>query len=240
MQIKILETPEQAAQYAVSEWTKYLRKKPESLIDMASGDSTKRTCELFCEIANREETILKQFFLIGLDEWVGIPPDTPGSCYHDFIVRLIHPLQLSDKQYHFFNAMNPNLENECKKMDKIIEEKGGIDFMIVGIGLNGHIGFNEPGVNPEWFSHIIELDEITKTRGQHYFSKNVPLQKGITLGLKQVLNARKVLLLALGEKKANIIKNAVCGEVTNLLPASYLQLHPNCVVVTDRRAASLL
>jgi glucosamine-6-phosphate isomerase len=240
MQIKILETPEEAAQYAVLEWTNYLQKKPESLICMASGDSPKRTCELFCEAANRDDKTLKQFFLIGLDEWAGIPPDTPGSCYHDFYVRLIQPLQLSDKQYHFFNAMNPNPENECKKMDKIIEEKGGIDFMVVGIGLNGHIGFNEPGVNPDRVSHIIELDEITKYRGQEYFSKNVSLQKGITLGLKHVLSARKVIMLALGEKKAQIIKNAVCGEVTNLLPASYLQLHPESVIIMDKPAASLL
>jgi 6-phosphogluconolactonase/glucosamine-6-phosphate isomerase/deaminase len=125
-------------------------------------------------------------------------------------------------------------------MDAVIREKGGIDLMIVGIGMNGHIGFNEPGVSFDNYSHVIDLDETTLTVGQKYFKSKVNLQKGITLGLKHLLESKKVLLLANGKKKAEVIRRTAEENLTNTFPASIMQKHEHGIVMIDAEAASLL
>ena len=125
-------------------------------------------------------------------------------------------------------------------MDKFINEKNGIDIMLVGIGMNGHIGFNEPGASFSNLSHVIELDEITKSVGQKYFNEQVELGKGITIGFKHLLNAKKVFLMANGSKKSDVIKKTVEGPVTENFPASIMQRHENGFVLIDDQAASLL
>ncbi len=220
--------------------TQLLQQKPSAVICIASGDSPKLTCELFCKKVKEETIDISQFFFVGLDEWVGLPPATPGSCHNDFQKRLIQPLGLAASQYHLFNAMATNLQAECAAMDKVISEKGGIDLMIVGIGMNGHIGFNEPGVDFSLLSHVIDLDETTVTVGQKYFQQQVILQKGITLGFSHLLKAEKVFLLANGTRKATVIQKAVEGAITNTFPASIMQQHKNGFIIIDKEAASLL
>jgi glucosamine-6-phosphate isomerase len=240
MVVKILNSYTELSTYAASEWALLIKNKPNAVVCVASGDSPKLACELFCKKIKEENIDVSNFFFVGLDEWVGLSPETYGSCHNDFQKRLIEPLVLSSSQYHLFDALAIDLESECKKMDEVIQSKGGIDLMIVGIGMNGHIGFNEPGVDFNLLSHIINLDETTVTVGQKYFQEEVTLEKGITLGLAHLMNSKKVLLLANGERKANVIKQAVEGNVSNQLPASIMQQHKNGFVIIDNDAASLL
>jgi galactosamine-6-phosphate isomerase len=207
---------------------------------MASGETPRLTCKLLVEKAVKEKVNLSHITFIGLDEWVGIPPENDGSCHYFFHTEIFKPLQFSSSQVHLFDALSVNLEEECKKTDQLILEKGGIDLMIVGIGMNGHIGFNEPGVSFDNYAHVINLDETTITVGQKYFKTPVTLQKGITLGLKHLQQSKKVLLLANGTKKAGVIKKTVQGEVTNEFPASIMQTHANGFVMIDEEAAALL
>ena len=125
-------------------------------------------------------------------------------------------------------------------MDNIIFEKGGIDLMIVGIGMNGHIGFNEPGVSFDNYSHVIDLDDTTITVGQKYFKTAVHLKKELHLGLKHLQESKKVLLIANGTKKAEVIKKTVEEEITNSFPASIMQKHSNGFVMVDEEAAACL
>ncbi len=112
--------------------------------------------------------------------------------------------------------------------------------MIVGVGMNGHIGFNEPGVSFDNYSHVINLDETTQSVGQKYFDRPVALKQGITLGLKHLLESKKALMIANGSKKAGIIKKALEEEISNSVPASIIRKHSNGVVMIDEEAASLL
>jgi 6-phosphogluconolactonase/glucosamine-6-phosphate isomerase/deaminase len=112
--------------------------------------------------------------------------------------------------------------------------------MIVGIGMNGHIGFNEPGVDFNQLSHVVPLDEITATVGQQYFEKPMQLTHGITLGFKHLLQSKKVYLLANSSKKAEVVKRAIEGEVDRSFPASIMQQHPNGFILIDKAAAALL
>ncbi|MGZ8559767.1 MAG: glucosamine-6-phosphate deaminase [Chitinophagaceae bacterium] len=240
MQLKIYKDYQNLSDAAANEIIELVKKKPGAVVCMASGDTPRLTCKLFVEKAKAEKLDLTRMTFIGLDEWVAIPPENDGSCHYFFQTEIFKPLHLSTKQMHLFNAMSANLEEEYKKMDKIILEKGGIDLMIVGIGMNGHIGFNEPGVSFNNYAHVIDLDETTITVGQKYFKTSVTIQKGITLGLKHLQESKKVLLLANGTKKAGVIKKAVEGEVTNLFPASIMQSHANGFVMVDEEAAALL
>ena len=240
MQLKIYKDYQSLSDAAANEIIELVKKKPGAVVCMASGDTPRLTCKLFVEKAKTEKVDLAQMTFIGLDEWVGIPSEKDGSCHYFFKTEIFKPLHLSTKQMRLFNAMSVSLEEECRKMDKIIFENGGIDLMIVGIGMNGHIGFNEPGVSFNNYAHVIDLDETTITVGQKYFKTPVVIQKGITLGLKHLQESKKVLLLANGTKKADVIKKTVEEEVTNLFPASIMQMHSNGFVMIDEEAAGLL
>ncbi len=239
MQVKIFKEHEALSAYAASEIAIAIRKDPRLCLCMASGHTPARTCELLVMKLKEEKINYSSLFFIGLDEWVGLSPENEGSCHYFFKKKLFEPLDLPPVRYHLFDAMATNLQDECSKMNAVIHEKG-IDLMLVGIGMNGHIGFNEPGTSFQSPAHVADLDEITKTVGQKYFSETMTLRQGITTGLGQLLAAKKVLLMANGLKKAAVIKETVEGPVTENFPASILQQHHNGIVLADEAAASLL
>jgi glucosamine-6-phosphate isomerase len=240
MQLKIYKDHQGLSGAAANEVMELVKTKPDAVLCMASGETPRLTCKLLVEKAVKEKVDLSRITFIGLDEWVGIPPENEGSCHYFFQTEIFKPLHFASSQVHLFDALSGNLEVECKKTDQLILEKGGIDLMIVGIGMNGHIGFNEPGVSFDNYAHVIDLDETTITVGQKYFKTPVTLQKGITLGLKHLQQSKKVLLLANGTKKAGVIKQTVEGEITNKFPASIMQTHANGFVMIDEEAAALL
>jgi galactosamine-6-phosphate isomerase len=240
MQLKIYKDYAELSEATADEIIQLIKRKPGAVICLASGDTPRLTCKLFAEKAAKEKADISKFTFIGLDEWVGIPPANQGSCRYFFENLLINPLKLSEAQVNLFDAQSNNLENECKKMDKVISEKGGIDLMIVGIGMNGHIGFNEPGVSFDNYAHVIDLDETTITVGQKYFKGATELKQGITIGLKHLMSSKKAIVIANGSKKASVIKQAIEGTVNNLFPATIIQQHSNGFVMIDEEAASQL
>ncbi len=240
MELKIYQDYHALSEATASEIIDLVKNKPDAVLCLASGDTPRLTCQLFAEKALQQKTDLSRITFIGLDEWVGVPPENEGSCHYFFQHEVFEPLHFSANQINLFNAMSANLEKECQKMDKVIAEKGGIDLMIVGIGMNGHIGFNEPGVSFDNYSHVIELDDTTLTVGQKYFKTAVSLEKGITLGLKHLQESKKVILIANGTKKAGVIKKTVEEKVSNSFPASIMQKHSNGFVMIDEEAAGLL
>ncbi|MGC4036370.1 MAG: glucosamine-6-phosphate deaminase [Chitinophagaceae bacterium] len=240
MQLKIYKNYQSLSAHISDEMIALIKHKPNAVICCASGDTPRLTCQLFAEKATTQKIDTSKFTFIGLDEWVGIPSDNEGSCRYFFDSLVIKPLQLATSQFHFFNALSNDVVAECKTMDKFITDKGGIDLMIVGIGMNGHIGFNEPGVSFDNYSHFIQLDATTITVGQKYFKDNVSLDKGITIGLQHLVESKEVILIANGLKKAAVIKTAVEGGLSNSFPATIIQKHPTGVVAIDEEAASLL
>ena len=240
MELKIYNDYQHLSEAAAMEIIELVRNKPNAVLCLASGETPRLTCKLLVEKTVKENVDLSHVTFIGLDEWVGIPPENDGSCHNFFHTEIFKPLHFSPGQIHLFDAVSGNLEEECKKMDAVIFEKGGIDLMMVGIGMNGHIGFNEPGVSFDNYAHVTDLDDTTISVGQKYFKTSATLQKGITLGLKHLRQSKKVLLLANGTKKAGVIKKTLEGEITNKFPASIMQTHSNGLVMVDEEAASLL
>lgn len=240
MQVKIFSNHQALSAAAASAVMATIKNKPGAVICFASGETPRLTCRILVEKIKGEQIPINDCTFIGLDEWVGIPPQNEGSCHYFFQNELIHPLGMPQDQFYMFDAMSANLQEECSKMDRLIAEKGGIDIIIVGIGMNGHIGFNEPGVSFRNYSHVIDLDETTRTVGQKYFNTPQVLQQGITLGLQHLLDAGEAILMANANRKAEVIKRTVQGQVGNDFPASIMQTHANGIVMIDEEAASLL
>jgi len=217
-----------------------IKSKPNSILCFASGDTPKLAYQLAGEAAIKKNIDVSKSFFIGLDEWLGIPPGNNGSCHYFLHHYLFNSMNLASSQFHLFDAMTTDEESECKKMNHIIDSKGGIDLMVVGVGMNGHIGFNEPGTGIQSNAHVARLDEVTKIVGKKYFNNEVAINKGITVGLKQVMQAKTLLMIANGKKKAPVMRQAVEGPVGIDFPASLIRNHSNGILIIDREAASEL
>jgi len=240
MQIIRFSNYDSLSAYAADQIADAIKQNPFLVLCMASGHTPALTATLLAKKLIGEKIDYTRITFIGLDEWQGMPPENEGSCYHFFSSRLLEPLQLQPSQYFLFDGLTNDPALECRKMDAVIESKGGIDCMLVGIGMNGHIGFNEPGTPFTIGCHTIELDETTKTVGQKYFKEATALQQGITIGLGHLQKAKKVFLQANGERKKFVIQQTVEGPISPDFPASIMQQHPNGYILIDEEAASLL
>ncbi len=240
MEIKVYKDYEILSEAVAQTMLDLVKEKPGAVICLASGHTPLLPCQDFVKKVKEENIDISKTTFLGLDEWVGVPPENEGSCHYFLYSTVFDPLGLKPNQLHVFDGMSNDLEGECKKMDDVIRNNGGIDLMIVGIGMNGHIGFNEPGVSFKNYSHVIGLDDTTLSVGQKYFSSATPLSKGITIGLQHLMEAKKVILIANGEKKSGIIKQSVEEKVSNQIPATILQTHPNSYIMIDKAAASQL
>lgn len=240
MSVEILNDYQEISDSAASAILNQVKQKPDSVICLASGDTPKLAYQKMVERAKIQQISFSDVHFIGLDEWIGISSDTHGSCAFFLRQVIFSPLRIPEDNIHLFDSMASDLDIECKKMDGILFKKGRIDLMLVGIGMNGHIGFNEPGISPKLKSHVTLLDEKTQSVGQKYFEEPQILKKGITLGLQHLLEARQVILMASGIHKSEIIKKALGNEISVEVPASIIRNHDNSLVLLDKAAASSL
>lgn len=240
MKLNIYKDYNTLSSQAANEIIALVKNKPDAVLCLASGDTPRLTYAMMASKASDEKVDFSRCTFIGLDEWVGIPPENEGSCYFFLQNQIFKPLNISASKIHLFDALSENMEAECIKMDEIILEKGGIDLMLVGVGMNGHIGFNEPGVPFGLYSHVIALDATTQSVGQKYFKQSTILKHGITLGLKHLLESRKAIVMANGKKKSEVIRKALEGAVTTDMPASIIRKNSQGLVMLDQEAASLL
>ena len=217
-----------------------IQKNPKALLCLAAGDTPRLAYSMIGKIAAEKQINLDQCSFVSLDEWMGIPPQNEGSCQYFLRSVVFGPLHIREDRIHLFDALSTDPAAECEKMDRFIAAKGAIDLMVVGIGRNGHIGFNEPGVPFEKYSHVVDLDEVTRSVGQKYFSQKTELSQGITLGLQYLLESKKAILIANGEKKAEVIRRALEEEISTAMPASAIRKHNNAFVILDKEAASSL
>lgn len=213
-----------------------VKRKPDALLCFAAGSTPLGTFGHLVEAGKQGKVNFDKCVFVSLDEWVGLSRDVEGSCKQTLYDHFFDPLSIRQDQIVFFDGMNPDLTEECEKMDKYIQTHGPIDLFLLGIGMNGHLGFNEPGVDFDLYSHVINLDPVTKQVSSKYFQTNMELTQGITLGIRYIMEARTVLLIANGSNKAEILQQSFTGPVTNEVPASILQNHPKLIVCIDELA----
>lgn len=225
---------------AASFVVEYVQQKPDALLCFPSGESPTGLLQYLVQYAQAGQVDFSRCAFVGLDEWVGMDENDEGSCGQYMYQHLFIPLGVKPENILFFNAKALDLDAECKRIDAYILKYGPLDIMMVGVGMNGHIGLNEPGVSFDLYAHHMALAEVTKTVGQKYFKRPTDLQEGITLGLKHLQEARVAILIAAGAKKAAIVAQALEGAVTNQVPASIMQTHPNALIFLDRAVAAEL
>lgn len=240
MQLEVYHNHEEQSNSAAELMIETIINKPGAVITLATGDSPKRAYQHFVEKVIQHGVDISQVFFAGLDEWVDVAPTNPGSCHFFLHQYIFSPLKLAASQYQLFKSAGDTAEADCQQMNQALAAKGGIDLMVVGVGMNGHIGFNEPGASLENEAHVAQLEPVTLQVGQKYFDGKTPIQKGMTLGLKQVMGARALLAMANGEKKASIMQTALEGTISNQVPISLIRQHINGIVMLDEAAASLL
>ena len=240
MAIKIFKNYSEMSSEAADLIISIVKRKPDAVLCFATGNTPLLTYQLLAEKVKSTKINFNKCFCIGLDEWLGISPGKSGSCHYILQKQVFGPLGIKNDRVHIFDGLATNPAAECSRMNEFINGKGGIDLMLAGVGVNGHIGFNEPGVDIALNAHVQELHETTLASGQQYFNEPTEIKKGITLGMAQVMQAGTLLLLANGKNKAAIMKQALQGEVSTKVPASYVQQHNNAVVMLDGEAASAL
>lgn len=231
----------QALSQAVAERVaKVLQDKPDALICLPSGNTSLRLFEILVNQHEIGEIDFSRCTFALLDEWLGMDGQDEGSCRYWIDKKLLNPLGFTEEQIIAFDAKSDDLKGECERIDKKIEEMGGFDLVVLGVGMNGHLALNEPGTSFDSYAHTTTLDPLTAEVGQKYFSKQTPLTEGITLGIRHFLESKELIVMASGEAKASVMKQALEGEVTEDFPASVVQKDDKILVMLDEEAAGKL
>ena len=210
------------------------------LVCPASGDTPSGLFREWVRRGKAGDFDATKLSFVGLDEWMGMNGQDEGSCREYLDRQLFQPLEVANERICFFDGRSQDPEAECGKTEQFITAGNGIDLCILGLGQNGHIGMNEPGVDPGRSSHIATISAETAAVGQKYFSSNKKLEQGLTLGVSSILASKEIYLLVSGEKKAKAVKQLIESEITNSFPASFLKTHSNCTVYLDKDAAKLI
>lgn len=215
-------------------------KKPNLLLCTATGNSPIGLYENLVEAKEESPQIFKELRIIKLDEWGGIPSNEPESCETFIQQKILVPLNIGSDRYVSFQSNPSDPGKECIRIQNEILKKGPIDVCILGLGKNGHIGFNEPDQSLEPFPHIAEL---SKASLQHNMTRNMAHLPtyGLTLGMSNILQSKRIILLLTGSGKMEVIEELMTKKVTPQLPASFLWLHPwvDCYVDTRSLGKSL-
>ncbi|WP_413374837.1 glucosamine-6-phosphate deaminase [Alkalihalobacillus sp. 1P02AB] len=237
--MKIVETTnyQEMSEKAASFLINQVKEKPNATLGMATGGTPEGMYQLLIEDYNQNGTSYKEVTTFNLDEYIGLPKEDKNS-YNSYMHNaLFNFINIPESQIHLPNGMNADAAKECEKYEERIARNGGIDIQILGIGENGHIGFNEPGTSFDSKTHVITLTESTRIANSRYFNSldEVPT-KAVTMGISTIMQAKKIILLASGEKKADALHQLLHNEVDESFPASILQKHPNVTIIADRDA----
>jgi len=215
--------------------------KPASVLGLATGSTPLGLYRELIGMNQRGDVDFADITTFNLDEYYPLGPDHPQS-YHRFMYEnFFNHINVKPERIHLPDGMAADIQTACATYERMIAEAGGIDLQVLGIGVNGHIGFNEPNPSLLAETHLVDLSEETIKVNSRFFSSvdEVPRQ-ALTMGIGTILKARRIILLASGRNKAEAIKKTVSGLVTSACPSSFLQTHPDVTLILDQEAAALL
>lgn len=239
--VTVTDSEEAFTKAAADQIKRQLQTRADSVLALPTG---RTPISLYDELSRRcreEEISFAEVRTFNLDEFVGIPSDHPASFDSFMMTHLFSHIDIDLTKVRIPNGKAPNLDLECRHYERSIAAVGGIDLAVIGIGRNGHIAFNEPGTPFDSRTRVVELTDDTRRAHAMEFGgfDRVP-PRAISMGIGTILEARRLVLLASGPEKAEIVAKAISGPVTRDVPASVVQTHPNVVVILDRAAAARL
>ena len=211
--------------------------KPNCVLGLATGSTPIGTYDQLVEWYNKGDLDFSEVTTVNLDEYKGLPRTNDQSYYYFMHQHLFDRVNIDPERTNVPNGMEPDAEKECGRYEELIRSLGGVDLQLLGLGHNGHIGFNEPGEAFEKETQCVDLTESTIEANKRFFASadDVPKQ-AYTMGIKTIMQAKKILIVVNGENKADIVERAFFGPVTPEVPASILQLHNDVTLVGDEAA----
>lgn len=241
--MKILKTPDyyHMSRVAANILSAQVIMKPDCVLGLATGSTPIGAYEQLCRWYEKGDIDFSQVKSVNLDEYRGLSPDNSQSYRYFMEKHLFSHINIKPENTHIPNGLEPDSEKACLQYNQIIHELGGIDLQLLGLGHNGHIGFNEPGAAFEKETHCVNLTVATIAANSRFFASSgeVPTQ-AYTMGIKAIMQARKILMIVSGADKAQIVKDAFFGPITPKVPASVLQLHNDVTLVGDEEALALI
>lgn len=213
--------------------------KPDAVIGLSTGQTTIGMHRIVSEIFAKYPFDVSRVTLFNVDELTNLPREYSGSCYTMILNQIAGPLGLAEGQFIMPPTLSDNFEAEARLFEQRLAERGGADLQMLGIGLNGHIGINQPGTPFESETWVSPMDPDFEARVRR--ETQVPASTelgGLTRGIKNIMQTRKIVLIAKGSHKAEIIEQAILGPVTTDIPASVMQLHPHCEILLDAAAGA--
>ncbi len=213
-----------------------LKERPQLLLCASAGGTPTGTYRRLVDYHSRHAELFACLRVLQIDEWLGLAAGSPESCHADLCRKLVDPLGMEAKRFIAFRTDAGSPEAECGRVMSWLARHGPIDLCILGLGLNGHIAMNEPGEAVVPHAHVARL---TPSSRRHAMLRRLDRKPkyGLTLGLKDILQSRKVLLLATGSPKREALGRLLTARVTTRFPASFLWLHPDATILCDQKAA---
>jgi len=239
MEIAILETAERAAARAAEHIARALRAKPDLVLGLATGRTMEAVYRRLATLHRDTGLDFSRCRTFNLDEYLGLAPAHPGSYHRYMAEHLFRHVNLRPENCRLPDGTAPDPEAECRDFEARIRAAGGLDLQLLGLGVTGHIGFNEPPAPFDAPTRVVELDERTRAQNAGVFPgglEAVP-RRALTMGVGTILSARSCLLLVTGASKAAILQEVLHGPASPAVPATALQVHPDCLVIADRAAA---
>lgn len=231
--VRIFADTQSATEFA-AEWLVRKLTSPEMHNIMLAGGNT--PLELYASVAKRQAA-LSHLTVFALDEYVGVPPTESRNCSNLIYERAVKPWGIPRERYHFTSSLESEAAGSILEHERKIKAVGGLDLVILGLGKNGHIGFNEPSSEIDSEGRMVPLSETSINANREWFRGDYAPHMGVTTGMKTLLAAKNILLLAFGIPKAQAVFSMLKLPPSSLCPASYLQLHPKALIVLDEYAA---
>ncbi len=236
MKIKVIKVKnkEELGRQAANRVCDILHQEEKPVLGLATGSTPKPLYKTLIERYQKGEVSFKETTTFNLDEYVGLSAEDSFSYRYYMEKHLFEYVDIKKENVYIPDGLANDLQAECQRFEQAIQKVGPIHLQILGVGLNGHIGFNEPGTSFHSRTHVAELEESTRRVNSRFFNslEEVPKQ-ALTMGIGTIMEAEEVMLLVQGEHKAEILEKIVYGEVTENVPASVLQNHPNAYIITD-------
>jgi glucosamine-6-phosphate deaminase len=238
MKITVMENEQAFDRAAAWRIVGQMLEKPNAVVGLSTGQTTKNMHKIVSDIYRQYPFDTSRVTLFNVDELTNLPRSYAGCCYTMISEQIAKPLQIPENNFIMPPTMSDDFASACAAFQKELEARGGIDLQMLGLGYNGHIGINQPGTPFESETRVSDMDPIFEARVRK--ETGVPPScalGGLTLGIRTIMHARRIVLVAKGAHKAEVVKRMLKGPVTTDFPASVLQLHPNCEFLLDADAA---
>jgi len=241
MKLIIVENYEEISKLAAINIKDVINKNPNAILGLATGGTPLGTYKELIKMNKENEIDFSKVTTVNLDEYIGLSERNTQSYRYFMNENLFNHINIKKENTFIPNGLAKDIQEEGKNYDKKIEELGGIDIQILGIGTNGHIAFNEPGDILTSGTHLTNLTESTINANSRFFNSIDEVPKtAITMGLGQIMKSKKILLLAHGENKAEVVKEVLSGKITSKNPATMLQMHKDVTIIVDKIIGDLI